>query len=352
MTGKDETRREHIDRLIVEARRAGITSHRELANFLAQAEIETGYFTRFSENLNYRPERLLGVFRGRNGMDTLEEAQAVAKGGPEGIANAMYGGRWGQDNLGNTEAGDGWRFRGRGYFQITGRDNYEAMSAALSKRFGVDLVANPDRLAEPGIAAAAAVEYWRQNVVRKGYQLDVDLATGAINTARLHLGERRAAAAEWEQRLDQGYEPKTSDRQLPPHQSLPRRPVDPANPVHSLFESALSGIEAIERERGIDSGEHSTKLAWAIAGDAAKYGLKQIDRVEFNDRNTLVRGVHFAGGTDDWARNLVTSPVDIGATLEKRVDTLTIEAVQAQARVLAPEAARQETLDAPRRVMS
>ncbi|MFZ5656059.1 MAG: XVIPCD domain-containing protein [Pseudomonadota bacterium] len=345
-----DTARERADFLMLRAREAGITERKELAIFMGQAHVETGNFVALEERLNYSAPRLLAVFPGRNGMNTLTEAREITEGGPRAVANAMYGGEWGRKELGNTQPDDGWKFRGRGYLQVTGRANYTEANQELERVIGVNVVKNPDALADPELAAASAIHYWKTRVVREGHQTDVVEATRAINSGMKHLAERTAAAAEWERKLEQGYVPRAPDgsSQAP----RPPRPIDPTNPVHSLFESALSGIEAVERERGIASGEHSTKLAWALAGDAARYGLKQIDRVEFNDGNTLVRGVHFAAGADDWARNLVTSPVDIGATLEKRVDTLTIEAVQAQARVLASEAARQETLDAPRRVMS
>jgi putative chitinase len=136
-------------------------------------------------------------------MDSVAKADEIVKGGQESIANAMYGGEWGKRNLGNTEPGDGWHFRGRGYVQLTGRDLYNT----IGKELGLDLVSNPDWVAGPDVAAKAAVQYWKDRVVRFGHQKDVDKATRDINAASEGLKERRAAAAAWERKLEQGYVP-------------------------------------------------------------------------------------------------------------------------------------------------
>lgn len=312
MTTPDEAR-QHADRLIVEAHRAGIDNHREIANLLAQAQVETGNFGRLVENMNYRPEGLLAIFPGRNGMNTLAEAQAIAKGGPEGIANTIYGGDWGKRALGNTEQGDGWDFRGRGYFQITGRANYAVANEALGARFGVDLLDEPERLAEPRIAAAAAVDFWKREVVALGAQDDVDLATGIINKARLELDARRAHAAEWERKLDTGY--VAVDPDLPPP-----RPIDPRNPARMLFESVLSQVESHERERGIAGGPHTTKLSCALAEQATCDQLDRVDRVEFNEMGSHARAIQFGAHGDDPLFNRRSQPVEIAHVLARSAE--------------------------------
>ncbi|MGD6053389.1 hypothetical protein QUV15_22980, partial [Xanthomonas citri pv. citri] len=128
------------DYLLLRAYESGIREPRELAAFMGQMQVESGNFRSMHENLNYSGGRLLEVFPGRNGMDTRAEADAIARGGQQGIANAIYGGNWGRENLGNTEQGDGWRFHGRGYVQLTGRDNYER----AARETGMDVVNNPD----------------------------------------------------------------------------------------------------------------------------------------------------------------------------------------------------------------
>ncbi|MBK1691063.1 hypothetical protein CKO33_02625 [Ectothiorhodospira mobilis] len=123
---------------------AGITDPNEQAAFMGQMHHESGGFRTMEESFNYRSaDRIMEVSAtARNqGREAIEAAMAQ---GPEAVAELMYGGR-----MGNTEAGDGYRYRGRGFTQLTGRDNYSAASEAL----GVDLVNNPD------LAAARAGEF-------------------------------------------------------------------------------------------------------------------------------------------------------------------------------------------------
>lgn len=185
------------DFLLQRAYESGIRDPRELAAFMGQMQVESRSFASMHENLGYSAERLHEVFPDRNGMNTLAEARDVVRGGREQIAETIYGGRWGRDNLGNTEPGDGWRFHGRGYVQLTGRDNYERAGREL----GLDLAANPDLAADRGNAANIAVHYWQSRVVPHGNQFNVREATHDINGGYNHLPERRAAVAEWERML-------------------------------------------------------------------------------------------------------------------------------------------------------
>jgi putative chitinase len=108
-----------------------------LAHFLAQAGHESGGFKAVNENLNYGAKGLLGIFK----KYFPTEAKAVLyERKPEKIANLVYGGRMGN---GPEATGDGYKFRGRGYIQLTGRDNYTAFSKAINE----DLTANPDLVA-------------------------------------------------------------------------------------------------------------------------------------------------------------------------------------------------------------
>ena len=185
------------DFLLQRAYESGIREPRELAAFMGQMQVESRSFASMHENLGYSAERLHEVFPDRNGMNTLAEARDVVRGGREQIAETIYGGRWGRDNLGNTEPGDGWRFHGRGYVQLTGRDNYERAGREL----GLDLAANPELAADRGNAANIAVHYWQSRVVPHGNQLNVREATHDINGGYNHLPERRAAVAQWERML-------------------------------------------------------------------------------------------------------------------------------------------------------
>jgi putative chitinase len=114
----------------------GITTPLRLAHFLAQCSHESGGFKTVSENLNYSADGLKKIF-GKYFPDTLNESYAKK---PEKIANRVYGNRMGN---GDESSGDGYKFRGRGYIQLTGKSNY----AAFSKDTGLDVVANPDLVA-------------------------------------------------------------------------------------------------------------------------------------------------------------------------------------------------------------
>ena len=185
------------DYLLQRAYEAGIQNPRELAAFMGQMQVESRSFASMHENLGYSAERLHEVFPDRNGMNTLAEARDVVRGGREQIAETIYGGRWGRDNLGNTEPGDGWRFHGRGYVQLTGRDNYERAGREL----GLDLAANPELAADRGNAANIAVHYWQSRVVPHGNQFNVREATHDINGGYNHLRERGQAVEQWERML-------------------------------------------------------------------------------------------------------------------------------------------------------
>ena len=107
------------------------------AHFFGQTEHETGGFKLFIENLNYSADGLQKIF-GKYFPGILEESYAR---NPEKIANRVYASRMGN---GNEASGDGWKFRGRGALQLTGKDNYKAFSDYLKKP---EIMTNPDLVA-------------------------------------------------------------------------------------------------------------------------------------------------------------------------------------------------------------
>ncbi|MDM0040273.1 glycoside hydrolase family 19 protein [Variovorax sp. J22G21] len=267
--------KENSDLILQAAQSARITDAKELANFMGQMQVESRGFTKMHENLNYSGERLLKVFPGRNGMDTLEKANAIAAEGPEKVAEAIYGGEWGKrpGNLGNTEPGDGWKYHGRGFVQLTGRDNY----AHYGKALGLDLVNHPDLAAEPANAAKIAVQYWKERVVALGHQHDIKHATKDVNGHYNALPERKTAAAEWETKLAHGYKPGDPE----PGQTL----QDKTHPGHALYEQALHKLEKWNHDHQIKVDSQSTKnSAAALAVEAHQHGLTRIDHVQPNDR--------------------------------------------------------------------
>ena len=272
--------KENGDFVLQAAQGASITDPKELANFMGQMQVESHGFTKMHENLNYSGERMLKVFPGRNGMDTLEKANAVAAGGPEKIAEAIYGGDWGKrkGGPGNTEAGDGWKFHGRGFVQLTGRYNYEHFGKAL----GLDLVNHPDLAAEPANAAKIATQYWKERVVALGHQHDVTHATKDVNGRYTALADRKAAATQWETKLAHGYKPGDPE----PGQTL----QDKHHPGHALYGHALYGqalhkLQKWNHDHHIKVDAPSTRnAAAALAVEAHQHGLTRIDLVAPNDR--------------------------------------------------------------------
>jgi len=107
------------------------------AHFFAQTSHETGGFKAFSENLNYSAQGLQGIF-GKYFPGNLEESYAR---NPEKIANRVYADRMGN---GNEASGDGWKYRGRGALQLTGKANYEAFAKYLGNN---EVLENPDLVA-------------------------------------------------------------------------------------------------------------------------------------------------------------------------------------------------------------
>ena len=104
------------------------------AHFFAQTAHETGEYKLFTENLNYSAKGLQGTF-GKYFPGNLEESYAR---NPEKIANRVYADRMGN---GNEASGDGWKYRGRGALQLTGKSNYEAFAKYLNKP---EIMTNPD----------------------------------------------------------------------------------------------------------------------------------------------------------------------------------------------------------------
>ena len=123
-----------------------------LAHFLAQVLHESGLLRIVEENLNYSAEGLRRIFPR---YFTPAQAQRYARQ-PQAIASRVYGGRLGN---GDEASGDGWRFRGRGLIQLTGRDNYRALADWLAD----DVVAAPDSVAAR-YAVHGAVFYWTRRV--------------------------------------------------------------------------------------------------------------------------------------------------------------------------------------------
>lgn len=128
------------------------------AAFLAQVGHESCQLRRLGKNLNYSAPGLVatwpGRFRAANGQPNALARSLERQ--PERIANHVYASRLGN---GPVESGDGWRYRGRGLIQLTGRANYRACGAAI----GADLLSHPELLEQPEWAALSAAWFWASN---------------------------------------------------------------------------------------------------------------------------------------------------------------------------------------------
>lgn len=133
-------------------KRFHINSEKRLAMFFAQLGHESSSLALTTENLNYSADRLLVVFpKYFNASNVADYARQ-----PQKIANRVYANRMGN---GPEESGMGWQFRGRGYIQLTGYNNYRA----FSDYFGEDLTVNPDKVSEPMYAALSSGWFWYEN---------------------------------------------------------------------------------------------------------------------------------------------------------------------------------------------
>lgn len=175
----------------------GLDTPIRVAHALAQQSVETGGFCKLVENLNYSVAGLRGTF-GKSRISDSDCQRLGRKAGAsplsaevqEQIANLVYGGAFGSSQLGNNQTGDGWRFRGRGAKQTTGRFNYNDVKTVT----GIDVIANPDLLADPDMAVKAACIFWdKKNCNHFADRDDIQGLTQTVNGGINGLPERKAA---------------------------------------------------------------------------------------------------------------------------------------------------------------
>jgi putative chitinase len=164
--------------------RFNIDTVREVACFLAQSGHESGGFRRLTENLNYRADRLRAVWPKRFPSSAIASRY---EGNPEKLANYVYASRMGN---GSEQSGDGWRFRGRGLFQLTGRDNYTAFGKSLGIR--AESAAQYIESGKEGAAMSAAWFFDYNNIDALAETAGVEDETRRINGGTLGLPERRS----------------------------------------------------------------------------------------------------------------------------------------------------------------
>jgi len=154
-----------------------------VAAFLANAAHESNTFKALVENLNYSAAALRRTWPSR--FPTDEVAKAYERN-PEAIANKVYSSRMGN---GPEKSGEGWKYRGRGVFQLTGKDNYRSCSMDL---FESDiLIEDPDLLLEPYYAINSACWYWdKRNINPAADRQDLERVTRLINGGLIGHADR------------------------------------------------------------------------------------------------------------------------------------------------------------------
>jgi putative chitinase len=195
---KQATAQKWVDAVAAACQEFNIDTPQRIAGFLSQCAHESGGFERLQENLNYSADGMAGIWPKRFAV-LGPDGKPVKKDGknqpnkfalalhrkPEMIANVVYSNRMGN---GPTESGEGWKYRGRGLKQLTGKTNH----SNCSKGLGVDLVDNPDLLLEPIYAARSAAWFWSTNKCNVFADAeDIEGLTRRINGGLIGLEDRK-----------------------------------------------------------------------------------------------------------------------------------------------------------------
>lgn len=180
--------RQYVDPLAAACARFGINTPARIAGFLAQCRVESADFTRLEENLFYTtPERIRQVFPSR--VASMADAARLVRN-PKALANCVYAGKIGN---GNEASGDGFRFRGRGLKQLTGRANYADAASGLCRPY----LDQPDLVALPDDACLTAAWFWtsaKANILADSAQWDA--ITRAVNGPAMLKADLRRQYAE------------------------------------------------------------------------------------------------------------------------------------------------------------
>lgn len=201
----------YAEELAKQMAEAGIqATQKRAAMFLGQIMVESGGFTAVTESLNYRADSDMMKKFIRWGRITAADAQKFGKtpdhpANQSALANILYGGEFGREQLGNTQHGDGWKFIGRGLKQLTGRDNYRRFSRAWLG--DESLLATPERVAAADGAVASAIWFWMSRGLNEiADHGTVETVTLKVNGGSVGLAERKRWTDEfrkkWTERAD------------------------------------------------------------------------------------------------------------------------------------------------------
>ena len=219
---------------------AGLMTPLRMAHFLAQLATETGGFTIYEENMNYSAKRLTQVWPSH--FRTMDDATPYARN-PEKLANYIYAdkNRSRGYRLGNVNDGDGWKYRGRGLIQTTGRENY--------RKIGYE--ENPNALNDPANGLVAAISEWTYtgcNVLADADNVEavrrkINGGLIGIEDCRFWLQKAKEIFVETEERppvLPEPAIPPPRPRPMPPDYEPPTSP-----PFGGLFDALVAFIRSL-----------------------------------------------------------------------------------------------------------
>jgi putative chitinase len=225
------------------------------AHFFAQTAHESGNFRAFSENLNYGAQGLMSVFR-KYFPDAVSAAKYERK--PEMIANRVYASRMGN---GDEASGDGWKYRGRGALQLTGKDNYKAFADYLKKP---EILTNPDLVATE-YAFESALFFFDKNGLWKICDLGVDDQTILSLTKRINGGTHGLEDRREKTKKYYEWVKNESGTAAVPPVKVVSAPAPAAAPKDGMLSPHFSLKEMIRSEtatrKGIDNTPNMTHLA-------------------------------------------------------------------------------------------
>lgn len=229
----------------------------EKAAFLATAHIESGNFSTFEENLNYRASTLKekrnsGEFSALRDY-TDEQINELVRKGKRAIANVIYGNNR-RNSIGNTQEGDGWKFRGRGIFQFTGRSMYTDLARHLKKEGKIkhvnDILNNPDILIRnPSIREVADEWYWTKKIQPKlGSRTDtMGNVTNVINRYTRSRGERQTLFEKYFKDIQ--IEEEAEKRSAIDLQDPSKTQYKPENRIDNKYNDIVSNLSPEDHQR-------------------------------------------------------------------------------------------------------
>ena len=296
--------------------RAQINTPLRLAHFIAQAGHETGGFTIIREETTWSSDRFCQLWptHFKAGDLTFKAKYLACRGQPENLAELAYGYKI-RGDLGNTEPGDGWHFRGGGVFQGTGRSWYREAGAAI----GMDLENQPDLIEDPRVSLMTAIWWWNKHGLNQFADGNYGRAIGnCINRGNAFSKYEPIGADERKRWFDRAWA-VIGNGQLPaPELALGASGPDVADMQQRLHDlgypcGAIDGVFGNECGRALASFKRDWTLATGLpldpgdrVGMATKAALAQAEPVKRPEREVLsIADLKEAGSTEiDYGQRL------------------------------------------------